>query len=244
MICVITGIILIIGLLVLSKELKGQDKCTSYILAAILACICIYYIYKHQNHNSTNLEGFNDTSDVDFDSLKSIVSYLKGVTPADATRPDNEKLLSDLQNKFDSFDPQKFQDQMDKINNLLSNLQNISGLIRDPEQTVMAGDETSILETRNIRESQLMQDMEIKSLESDLANLQTLYKSVADTKVQKEYKKIPVFSSCVMEADGSISQSDTSESVVIADDVTNTNTVEKIIQDIAKGGISISLTGK
>lgn len=245
MICIITGIVLIIGLLILSKELTGHDKYVAYTLIVTLAVVCFLMYNRQIRQQKTISEGFDGTSDIDFESLKSIVSYLKGVSPSDATQPENEKLLSDLQNKFGNFDPQKLEDQMNQINNLLSNLQNISGLIRDPEQTVTAGDETSILETRNIRESQLMQDMEIKSLEEDLAKLQTLYKNVSDAKVQREYKKIPVYSSCVMEADGSMSRTDAAEKVVVAEEsTTDTDTVEKIIQDIAKGGISISLTGK
>lgn len=235
MICIITGICLIICLLILSKELKSHDKYIAYVCVLVLVGVCIYIFIKKEEK-----EGFED---INFESLKSIASYLKGITPSDVS--ENEKLLTDLQNKFGDFDPQKLQDQMNQINNLLSNLQNISGLIRDPEQTVAAGEDASILETRNIRESQLMQDMEIKSLEKELANLQTLYKSVSDAKIQKEYKKIPVLSSCVMEADGSISQTDTSETTVLANnDIKTSKTVEEIIQDIAQGGISISLTGR
>ena len=193
----------------------------------------------------------NITAD-NFSGLKKIVSYLKGINETDVNKAETQKIVADLSNQFGAFDPAKLEYQLSQITTLLNNLQNVSSLTTTPD--VKESSEENILESKSIKESQFLQDIEIKKLENELTELQKLYTNFKDKEAKKVYKKIPIYSSCVMEANGTTTKQPSQvdfedESAVqtklqmltgVTEDP-NATPIEKLIKAINQGGIDISL---
>ena len=165
----------------------------------------------------------------------------------------------ELSSQFKRFDSSKLDFQLSQITTLLNNLQNVSNMTPTPESKEDAED--NILENRSIKESQFLQDIEIKGLESELSELQKLYTGYLDTEAKKNYKKIPVYSSCVMEANGSTStckpkvdnfgfetpeQMERKKALVSGKLKTDpaTEAITKLVKSIGDGGVTVSMTSK
>lgn len=197
------------------------------------------------------------TSD-NFQGIKQIIAYLKGLSQQDLEKEEAQRLLKDLSAQFNQFDASKLDYQLSQITTLLNNLQNVSNITSTPE--VGESTENNILENRSIKESQFLQDIEIKALEKELDELQILYTGYLDKEAKKNYKKIPVYSSCVMEANGSTSNNNTKvdnyeyetpEQIKRKQLLTNSSlngsdneSINKLIKTISDGGITVSMSSK
>lgn len=198
------------------------------------------------------------TSD-NFQGLKQIVAYLKGLDDKDLGKEEAQRLLKQLSSQFNRFDSSKLDYQLSQITTLLNNLQNVSNMTPTPESKEDAED--NILENRSIKESQFLQDIEIKGLEKELSELQQLYTGYLDTEAKKNYKKIPVYSSCVMEANGSTTTCkpkvddfgfETPEQIERKKQLASgklkenpaTAAITKLVKTIGDGGVTISMTSK
>ena len=201
------------------------------------------------------------TSD-NFSGLKKILAYLKGIDEADLDKEETKKLITGLSQQFNRFQPEQLDHQLTQIVTLLQNLQNVSNLTGVPN--AKESKEENILEKRSIKESQFLQDFEIKKLEKEIDELQKLYTTYVDTKVEQTYKKIPIYSSCVMEANGTTSTCQPSSSnialqtekglqnmphndpsmIVSEEHNPMSDSINKLIKSISDSGISISMQSK
>ena len=280
-------IILLVALVIASSYLyniKWFSPATQqllYVFAGILLIITLKTHYESQENfeNSANAPNNNglpvadnaaDTPKQDwsqiqsvtkdnFQGLKQIIAYLKGLDETDLEKEEAQRLLGELSSQFGKFDSSKLDYQLSQITTLLTNLQNVSNITPTPEADENAED--NILENRSIKESQFLQDIEIKGLEKELAELQMLYTGYLDKEAKKDFKKIPVYSSCVMEANGSTSTCNPKvndfgfespeemkrkkalASGSINQDPSKT-ALNKLIKTISEGGVTVSMTGK
>lgn len=272
--CIIILVVFVIATSYLFK-LKWSDSSTQQLLYVFLGLLLIIIF------NSYNKEGFvsnnsnnvtinkSDTdtvvtppsnwSDIEtvtsdnFTGIKKIVAYLKGLNETDVNKVETQKLVTDLSAQFNKFEPSKLEYQLSQITTLLNNLQNVSSLTTTPE--AKESSEENILESKSIKESQFLQDIEINKLESELSELQKLYDNFKDKEAKKVFKKIPVYSSCVMEANGSMSKNDpkniafeTAENIKSKREIItgqsedpNATPIDKLLQAINQGGVNISL---
>lgn len=275
-------IIFLIAFVIISSYLfkLKSDTNTKQLLYVFLG-LCLIVMFKYHSNNKSN-EGFtnpenqnsnetlNSTEQVkppqnwneiesvtsdNFKGLKKIVAYLKGVNETDINKEETQRLVRELSSQFNKFEPDKLDNQLSQITTLLTNLQSVSNLTTTPESSESAED--NILENRSLRESQFLQDMEIKKLENELSELNKLYTGYLDNKAKKVYKKIPVYSSCVMEANGTTSTPqkisdygfETAEQIEKKKEMIlqgqgedpNASPLDKLIKVVNKGGINISL---
>lgn len=272
--CIIILVVFVIATSYLFK-LKWSDSSTQQLLYVFLGLllIIIFNSYNKEgfvSNNSNNVtinksdsdtvvtppSNWNDietvTSD-NFTGIKKIVAYLKGLNETDVNKVETQKLVTDLSAQFNKFEPSKLEYQLSQITTLLNNLQNVSSLTTTPE--AKESSEENILESKSIKESQFLQDIEINKLESELSELQKLYDNFKDKEAKKVFKKIPVYSSCVMEANGSMSKNDpkniafeTAENIKSKREIItgqsedpNATPIDKLLQAINQGGVNISL---
>lgn len=216
---------------------------------------------ENENKSSHNWENISTVTSDNFKGLKQIMGYLKGLSEEDINKEETQRLIASLTSKFNKFEPSQLDNQLTQITTLLQNLQNVSGLTGVPDSK--DAKEENILESRSINESQFLQDIEIKNLEREINELQKIYNGYQEKEAKKNYKKIPVYSSCVMEANGSTTKCNTGPSeigfeteqqqnqklkltgmdVKEEEDPTN-NAIQKLIKSIAEGGISVNMTRK
>jgi hypothetical protein len=215
---------------------------------------------EEQKPNVQNWNNIQAVTSDNFTGLKKILSYLKGVEEADLDKEETKKIINELTQQFNKFQPEQLDHQLTQITTLLQNLQNVSNLTGVPEPK--ESKDENILEKRSIKESQFLQDFEIKKLEKEIDELQKLYTTYVDKKVEKTYKKIPIYSSCVMEANGTTStcqpnlsnialqtdaQKEHNQALVVSggsevDPVSQS--IDKLIKTISDSGISISMQSK
>ena len=192
-----------------------------------------------------------------FSGLKKILTYLKGIDEQDLNKEETQNLIKQLSLQFNKFEPAKLDHQLSQITTLLQNLQNVSSLTTTPNTDDTKED--NILENKSIRESQFLQDTEIQNLENEVTELQKIYSNYLEKEAKKNYKKIPVYSSCVMEANGSTSKSETTnfgfetakqlkrkQQLITGEpekDPEN-QSLNKLIKSISEGGISIAMSSK
>ena len=198
-------------------------------------------------------------------TLHQIFSYLKGVPQSQVIGEENTQTLDDIKKMLAGVDTSTFEKQLSQIVIMLQNLKDSHSI--GSESTTVKGDvKDSVLENRSIRESQFLQDVELRKLERELDELQKLYSEHLKEESQKTYKKIPVYSSCVMEANGTttacgkpdgydvetekevkqkldrigqITEPDMDEQPSGSNDA-----IRELVRTINEGGIKISLQGK
>lgn len=278
-------IILLVALVIASSYLYNikwfspATKQLLYVFAGILLIITLKTHYESQENfsnppdNNNGLPAANDAAEKplqdwnqiqsvtndNFQGLKQIVAYLKGLDEKDLEKEEAQRLLRELSSQFGRFDSSKLDYQLSQITTLLTNLQNVSNITPTPEADENAED--NILENRSIKESQFLQDIEIKGLEKELAELQMLYAGYMEKEAKKDFKKIPVYSSCVMEANGSTTTCnskvndfgyETPEQIkrkkALASGSINEDpskaALNKLIKSISEGGVTVSMTGQ
>jgi hypothetical protein len=276
-ICIILLVAFVIGssYLLKIKWLDSNNKQLLYVFAGILIIIIMKnyyqkYIEHFEEENNTLNTTISEiaeqtTQDWDkiqtvtsdnFQGLKQIVGHLKGMSEEDLNKKESQKLLKNLSDQFNRFEPSKLDYQLSQITTLLNNLQNVSNLTPTPD--AKESTEENILENRSIKESQFLQDIEIKNLENELGELQKLYTGYLDKEAKKTYKKIPVYSSCVMEANGTTSKTqpktdnfefETPEQIKrkqtqIYGETEDLSSIDKLIKSVSQGGINISMQSK
>lgn len=271
--CIIILVVIIVISSYLFKLKEFNDANTHqllYIVAGIFLVVTLQYLYGRKNDDKY-VEKFADGNDnkppehdwdtVDhvthknFEGIKNILNYLKNVQETDLDKEETQKILDELRQKFDKFKPAELDHQISQITSLLENLQNVSSLTQTPNAKETTED--NILENRSIKESQFLQDVEIKNLEKELQELQKLYTEHLENEAKKTYKKIPVYTSCVMEANGTTTTCPNKGGIAFTDaqpgQSANSNddgsdqtsqAINKLIKSISKGGISVSLASK
>jgi hypothetical protein len=275
--CIILLVAFVIGssYLLKIKWLDSNNKQLLYVFAGILLIIIMKNYYqryiehfeeKNNTLNTTVNEMSNQTTqDWDkiqtitsdnFQGLKQIVAHLKGMSEEELNKKEAQQLLKSLSDQFSRFEPSKLDYQLSQITTLLNNLQNVSNLTPTPD--AKESGEENILENRSIKESQFLQDIEIKNLENELGELQKLYTGYLDKEAKKTYKKIPVYSSCVMEANGTTTKCqpktdnyelETPEQInnkqaQMYGELDEVSPIDKLIKSVAQGGITISMQSK
>lgn len=264
-------IILLVAFVLISSylfKLKWNNASSQqllYVFLGLLLIIIFKNYYKEREGFETNNTvtekapaNWNQIESVTADNfmgLKKIVAYLKGMNETDIDKEETKQMVSNLSDQFGRFEPDKLEHQLSQITTLLNNLQNVSSLTTTPEAKESV--EENILESKSIKESQFLQDIEIKKLETELQELEKLYTNFKEKEAKKVYKKIPVYSSCVMEANGTTTKNDPqnikfetpeqikkkNEMVTGQFDDPNATSIDKLLQTINQGGISINLSG-
>lgn len=180
-------VFLIIGFSVLFKysEIIGIDSQLTFILLCFLVVIIykamMYYRIKKQLYKS---EGF-------FDFSEEVNAFL---AKNDYTKASPDDLIAYKQSIS------QLSDKVTVMNEYLQELNNIAKGKADNKAT-------SSYDELNIQASQQIQDYRIRQLQKDIEQTTDLIKKAKLRDDAKNFKKIPVYSSCIVSnADGSISQ--------------------------------------
>jgi hypothetical protein len=129
----------------------------------------------------TNADGF-------FDFSKEVNEFVRGDIPENINNANIQEYKQDLL---------KLQEQVGVMNEYLSEISSIAKGENDPNTP---------LDEMNIQASQQIQDYRIKKLHEDIAQTTDLIKKAKLRDDAKSFKKIPIYSSCVVSnADGSYS---------------------------------------
>lgn len=191
-------VFLVIGFSVLFKysEIVGMDSqlvfiCLCFLIILIYKAM-MYYRMKMNLHKLANNPSYNNASNQEpfYDFASEVKQFINRDTYNAA---DNES-IRDYQLKLT-----KLNDKVSIMNEYLQELNNIA---KGNQQ----GGVNSAFDELNIQASQQIQDYRIRQLQKDIDQTTDLIKKAKLRDDAKNFKKIPVYSSCVVSnADGSFS---------------------------------------
>lgn len=206
-------VFLIVGFSVLFKysELVGMDSQLTFICLCFLIILIyksmMYYRMKNQLSIVENKEGFFNFAD-EVNRFINKDSY-------------NEASPEDIKQYKDSLN--NLNDKVTVMNEYLQQLNNIS------KGNTETGANTSYDEL-NIQASQQIQDYRIMQLQKDIEQTTDLIKKAKLRDDAKNFKKIPVYSSCIVSnADGSMSIDSPSTMSSNSTSINNTNNLENLL---------------
>lgn len=163
----------------------GMDKQLTFICLCFIVIITykmlMYYRMKNNIVKSKSKEGYYDFS-------KEVNEFISADVPNNTTNKTVQQYKADLT---------KLQDQVAVMNEFLSEISSIAKGEKNADTP---------LDEMNIQASQQIQDYRIKKLNDDIAQTTDLIKKAKLRDDAKSFKKIPIYSSCVVSnADGSFS---------------------------------------
>jgi hypothetical protein len=181
----IVFLIIIFSYIFKVSDKVGMDKQLTFICLCFIVIITYKMLMYHRMKNnivkSKSNEGF-------FDFSKEVNEFISADVPNNATNKTVQQYKEDLT---------KLQEQVSVMNEYLSEISSIAKGENNP---------ASPLDEMNIQASQQIQDYRIKKLNDDIAQTTDLIKKAKLRDDAKSFKKIPVYSSCVVSnADGSYS---------------------------------------
>ena len=161
----------------------GMDKQLTFICLCFIVIITYKMLlyYRMKNNIVKSKEGFYDFS-------KEVNEFISADVPSTANNKTIQEYKEDLT---------KLQEQVSVMNEYLSELSSISKGENNPNTP---------LDEMNIQASQQIQDYRIKQLNDNIAQTTDLIKKAKLRDDAKSFKKIPIYSSCVVSnADGTYS---------------------------------------
>ena len=174
---------LIIILLIIGFSFLFEKSCNyefNHQLTFILLSLFVVVIYKFLMNKSMMKENFNDFT-------TQINEFLKQGLPDTNIGPE------DVENYSKNL--QKLQDKVDIMNEYLNEIK---------ETAERKGDGETMGDQLNIQASQQIQDYQIREMQREIARTTDLIKEAKMREDATKFKKIPIYSSCVVSnADGS-----------------------------------------
>lgn len=126
------------------------------------------------------------------DFVEEIHTFLGSDIPADASQAD----------------VRKYNEHLAKLNDKIDTMNIYLGEIRQHQQQPNNGQPATAMDELNIQASQQVQDYRIRNMEAEIQRTTDLIKKAKMEQDSSKYKKIPVYSSCVVaNADGTVSMS-------------------------------------
>lgn len=118
----------------------------------------------------------------------------------------NEFLGRDLPADASQADVRKYNEQLGSLGDKIDTMNTYLAEIRQHQQKPVGGNSGGAVDELNIQASQQIQDYRIKNMESEIQRTTDLIKRAKLEEDSSKYKKIPVYSSCVVaNADGTVS---------------------------------------
>lgn len=156
-------------------------------------------------------EGFTTQENVPNTSVESVITQDNTITGLDSTI----KKISDFTHNIRSTDrekmsPDEIESISDKLMKEVNGVNSKLGLLiskinqkeyADQSKYVVKGSE-NVADSADVKSSQIIQDAYIQKLKDRLTRLQTNFGKYVQHKNEKEYPKIPVYSSCIISEAG------------------------------------------
>lgn len=215
-------VFLVIGFSVLFKysEIVGMDSqlvfiCLCFLIILIYKAM-IYYRMKMNLHKLANNSHNNNSSNQEpfYDFASEVNQFIN----KDTYNTADPESIRNYQQKLNTLN--------DKVSIMNEYLQELNNIAKGNQQ----GGVNSAFDELNIQASQQIQDYRIKHLQKDIDQTTDLIKKAKLRDDAKNFKKIPVYSSCVVSnADGSFSTDSPSGSSSGLPDSTSSNNLESVI---------------
>jgi hypothetical protein len=226
----ILDLIVILLVIILSYLLCINNKTNDCQLSHIVIGLTVIVFYKlvryyriKQNHNLNNKEGFSTSASInDFISGK-----IEEPINQDITKLDDNKLtkytntLSDLTNEIKKLNMNNSSEQESEIPKIDANIDTIT-----------------------IENQQSLQQFQLNYLNKQIKNAQDIINSETISKSTQNYKPIKIFSSCVANADGTLTMeqpiNNELKSLNPLNSATNSESANKINEANSQGSLNIS----
>ena len=188
------------------KETKYLNHQLLFVVMALVVILFYKILYYNNTYNGNNLsEGFQNVPERVNNAMSKIQEFRRSM-------PDANVELTDQQTD-------RLQEQTEEINKSLNEVKYLlseynSGSNVSKEQ----GSGEDPVGSLNLNASQVIQDKELDMVEKQLDQVKANLISVENQKKEKKYKKIPVYSSCVVsEANGSYSVEQPGSGNIVSD---------------------------
>jgi hypothetical protein len=179
----IVFLIIIFSYIFKVSDKVGMDKQLTFICLCFIVIITYKMLlyYRMKNNINKSKEGF-------YDFAKEVNEFISADVPSNANHKTVQEYKEDLT---------KLQEQVSVMNEYLSEISSIAKGENNPNTP---------LDEMNIQASQQIQDYRIKQLNDNIAQTTDLIKKAKLRDDAKSFKKIPIYSSCVVSnADGTYS---------------------------------------
>jgi len=164
-------------------EIRRYDTQAVFLLLVLLILVVNKLMCWTCNLNKSRVEPYQDFA-------AEINNFLGRDLPADATQAD----------------VRKYNDHLTSLNDKIDTMNTYLGEIRQHQQRPPSGQPASAMDELNIQASQQIQDYRIRNMESEIQRTTDLIKKAKMDQDSSKYKKIPVYSSCIVaNANGSVS---------------------------------------
>lgn len=177
-------LVVLLSFIFKTAEIRRYDTQVVFLLLVLLTLV----VNKLMNWTCNGVGGGRVEPYKDF--AAEINNFLGRDLPADATQAD----------------VRKYNDHLTSLNDKIDTMNTYLGEIRQHQQRPAGGQPATAMDELNIQASQQIQDYRIRNMEAEIQRTTDLIKKAKMEQDSSKYKKIPVYSSCIVSnADGSVS---------------------------------------
>ena len=191
----ILDLIVILLVIVLSYLLCMDNKNHNCQLTHIVIGLTIIVFYKLINYY--NKKNKNNSNDIN--NKKNIKEGFNMENISKFLKPDNISILTD--SEASTLTEPQFQEYLSSLNNLVELLKEIKNESEKKDNSLT---QSVDVETINLENQQAYQQYQINYLNKQIKNAQDIINNERITEESKNYKPIKVYSSCVLNTDGSL----------------------------------------